>query len=108
MFSDTLTGQIGNILVIGLGVFTLIAGLKNVPVFADFFEKWPQLAVVVNAVAALLVAWKLCLQHTSFEFFNCVLTALGVFLSAAGIHLVKKSLTPPPRDTAEIRADVAR
>jgi hypothetical protein len=108
MLTPALTASVGNILVLGLGVFTLLSGLKNTPFFADFFEKWPSLAVIINAAASLFAAWMICIKSGGFEFFTCTLTALGVFLAAAGIHLVKKSLSPPPRDTPEIRADTSR
>lgn len=94
MFSATFLATAKNILLLGTTIFTVIEGLKNVPVFADLFVKWPMLAVVLNAVLSLLVTLGTCfaMGQLSNDFITCVLTALGVFLGAAGIHLVKVNI----------------
>ncbi|MDQ6892193.1 MAG: hypothetical protein M3167_06255 [Acidobacteriota bacterium] len=77
--------------------FLMISGLKNVPFFADLFAKWPKLAVIVNAIGAFLIAAVGCIHEfgaATIPFVSCLLTAVGIFLSAAGWHFVKFSLSP--------------
>lgn len=81
---------------IGAAVFLFIMGLKNVPFFADFFAAWPKLAVYVNAALAFCTGILVCLTMEGHDakFYMCIATALGVFLSAAGWHMVAQKLSP--------------
>lgn len=99
-------------LAISLAVMVFIAGLKNIPAIADIFVRWPQAAVIVNALVALLTQLAICTgvggQHVEgFGFLNCTLGAIGLFVGAAGWHFVKKSLSPPPRDVVSNSASEA-
>lgn len=80
----------------GLGVFLFVAALKNVPFFADFFAAWGWLAPVTAAGTALCTAIILCNKMPGHDsvFYLCIATALGIFLSAVGIHGVVAKLSP--------------
>lgn len=80
----------------GAVVFLAIQGLKNIPFFADFFVAWPKLGTYVNAALAGCAAIILCLKMPGHDaaFYTCIATALGIFLSAAGIHLVVAKISP--------------
>jgi hypothetical protein len=88
-----------HVLLLGGTVFAVIAGLKNIPFFSELFDKYKILAVVVNGVLSLLGALVTCMNGPiDATFFTCALTALGTFLAAAGIHLVKSDLTPAGKE----------
>lgn len=80
----------------GALVCAAIFGLKNIPFFADFFVAYPKLGVIVNAALSLCTALLLCSKMPAHDapFYMCVLTGLGVFLSAAGIHGVIAKVSP--------------
>ena len=71
----------------------LIYGLRNVPWFADIFVRWPKFGLVVNALTSLFVQVGACLQNGMNEDFPmCLLNAVGMFLSAAGVHMAVSSV----------------
>jgi hypothetical protein len=71
----------------------LIYGLRNVPVFADIFVRWPKFGVVVNAATSLFVQVGACLAAgMTADMPMCLLTAVGMFLSAAGVHMVVSTI----------------
>ena len=81
---------------IGGGIFVFIQGLKNVPFFADFFAAWPKLAVYVNAAMAFCAGILVCLAMSAHDsaFYMCIATTVGVFLSAAGFHMIAQKISP--------------
>ncbi len=94
--NPALVAQLVKIFSTGAVICGLIYGLRNIPFFADFFVKWPKLGVVVNAALSLFVSLGGCLAAgvTAFaDLTMCVLTAGGVFLSAAGIHMAVSSIS---------------
>src|SRR5438105_4585531 len=85
-----------NILIIGAAIFGVIEGMKNLPWWKDWFVAHGNVSVLINAILALTVSLGACLSgFIDADFVTCVLTAIGIFLTAAGIHGVKTALAVP-------------
>jgi hypothetical protein len=75
-----------HILAIATGIFVAIQGLKNIPFIAPLFVKYPAVAVILNAAGAFAASLTTCISGKVD--FMCVITAIGVFVGAAGLHSV--------------------
>lgn len=99
-----MNAQIIHILLLGGMIFATIAGLQNIPFFEELFVKYPKLAVIVNGALSLCGALVVCMKSADTPtMLTCILTALGAFLTAAGIHLV----TGKPSAVKAVVADAA-
>lgn len=67
----------------GASIMALIQGLKNF--FPAIFEKTPQLARIIAAVAALVAGLIPCIGTTGIDA-NCVVGAVFTFLTAIGVY----------------------
>lgn len=99
---------------IAFSIFLFIAGLKNLPGLADLFAVYPKLSVITNGLVSLAAGVGVCFgtggRMEGFGLMNCLFSAVGLFIGAAGWHFVKFSLSPKsptPGPSGEVKTDMS-
>jgi hypothetical protein len=90
------------IIAAGFMVCRVVGGLKDQPVFSDYFAAHPQASLLLNALFSLLTGLSACLAlgvSDLMAFVECLLMAAGTFFAASGFHRADKREGPAPPPT---------